>query len=442
MKTSITEAGARRFAERAGDAQEFLFCDRIAGLHMKNLQKPGLAAWRYRYTDASGKRRVYTLGKYPAMSPAKAASLALGFQEGNADPFLHRDSQRQEQRRAAARTVAAYLSGSYRLVQSRKRTGEQTLRRITVAFPELLDRPMDSLRPADIRAWQLRREEEGHAYATMVRDFGALKTMLNDAAAEDPPLIDGNPLAKVTLKRPADTENARALAAKRKAERRMLTDDELRGLLTALDTFTEQRRAERANSRAHGRAYLPDTSELTWSAHWFVVFCYVALYTGLRPGDLYTLTWHELNVRFSRLVKVPEKTRDHANPAQVTMTLAEPLRPVIAEWWTFAGKPVDGLVFPSPKGGAQMDRQAHSKPWQAVKKIAALPDALTFYALRHHFISTLVAGGVPIFTVARLAGHKGVGMIESHYGHLSPDAADKAMAIFAQSMPQRFTAGT
>lgn len=440
MKTSITEQAARRLADRGG-AQEIIFCERITGLHLKNLQKPGLAAWRYRYTDASGKRRVYTLGKYPAMSPAKAASLALGLQESGADPFAVRDTRKQDQRRAAARTVRAYLSGPYKLVQSRKRSGKQTLQRITLAFPELLDRPLESLRPADIRAWQARKEADGHAYATMVRDFGALKTMLNDAAAEDPPLIDVNPLAKVTLKRPADTDRARALAAKRKAARRMLTDDELKALFNGLEAFAAQRRAERANSRAHGRAYLPDTSGLKWSAHWFVVFCYVALYTGLRPGDLYTLTWQELNVRFARLVKVPEKTRDHANPAQVTMTLAEPLRPIINEWWTHAGKPANGLVFPSPKGGAQMDRQAHSKPWRDVKTLAGLPDSLTFYALRHHFISALVAGGVPIFTVARLAGHKGVGMIESHYGHLSPDAADKAMAIFAQSMPQRFTAG-
>ena len=44
----------------------------------------------------------------------------------------------------------------------------------------------------------------------------------------------------------------------------------------------------------------------------------------------------------------------------------------------------------------------------------------------------MVAGGVPMFTVARLAGHKSVKMIEQHYGHLAPNAAIDALALVAR----------
>ena len=443
-KTSITEKAAQAVAEAEPVAKKkcaMKFCARISGLHIRALAKPGIAAWRYRYTDDSGKRRVFTLGKYPAMSPAKAADLALDFQQNETDPFKERDQKRDAERRAeqqaATRTLAAYLDGPYKRHQERKKSGDETLARIERGFPELLDKDMASLRRADIQTWQNRREAEGRAHATLQRDFGALKTLLRHAERQDPPVIDANPLAKVQLEAPVDNDRARELTAKRNAARRLLTDAEVQGLYSGLESFAEQRRAQRRNSREHGKSHLPDLEGVT-CAHWFVPFAYCALYTGLRPGDLYSLTWQELNVPFARLVKMPEKTRHHPDPAQVTMTLAEPLKKIMAEWWELAGKPADGLVFPSPAAktlGKQMDKKAHRSPWSAVKEFGKLPDDLAFYSLRHHFISALVAGGVPLFTVARLAGHKSVAMIEKNYGHLCPDAAADAMAVFERSLP-------
>jgi integrase len=47
--------------------------------------------------------------------------------------------------------------------------------------------------------------------------------------------------------------------------------------------------------------------------------------------------------------------------------------------------------------------------------------------LRHTFISNMLAAGVPTFEVARIAGTS-VAMIEATYGHLVPDAVDRARA--------------
>lgn len=49
------------------------------------------------------------------------------------------------------------------------------------------------------------------------------------------------------------------------------------------------------------------------------------------------------------------------------------------------------------------------------------PMGITFHTLRHTFASWLVMAGVDLFTVAKLMGHADTQLIESTYGHLSPD---------------------
>lgn len=41
------------------------------------------------------------------------------------------------------------------------------------------------------------------------------------------------------------------------------------------------------------------------------------------------------------------------------------------------------------------------------------------YTIRHSYITDALERGVPVATVAELAGHKDLKMIATHYGHLS-----------------------
>jgi integrase len=40
-----------------------------------------------------------------------------------------------------------------------------------------------------------------------------------------------------------------------------------------------------------------------------------------------------------------------------------------------------------------------------------------------------VSGGLPLFEVARLLGHRDTRMVETTYGHLTPGLHDRALAI-------------
>lgn len=435
--TSITESAARKFVSENPE-RSTLFCSRIAGLHIIKLKRGG--SWRYRYTDDAGKRKVATIGAFPALKPAQAAEKALAWRAGRVDVLKERSERKEtaqtEAEAKAARTLGAFLNGPYTRIQARKKGGKATLALLRRNFPEFLERDMATLSARDIHTWQDRAEAKGKAHVTLKREYSALKTALNAATRTDPPILGSNPLAKVKLQQPVDNDRSKELAEARHAARRLLTDDEIQGFHVGLDRFAEEIRAQRRNSREHGKPDLPDLDAVEFP-HWFQPFALTALYTGMRPGDLYTLTWQEANVNFKRITKTPEKTKHHPEPAQITLDMAPPLLDTLKRWHKQQGKPQTGLVFPSPVTGEEMDKYAHRRGWKHVKELGGLPDDLAFYSLRHHFISTMVANGVPLLTVARLVGQKSTAMIERHYGHLAPSSASDALNALARSVERK-----
>ncbi|HCW90026.1 MAG TPA: integrase [Marinobacter sp.] len=438
LDTSISDNAADKFLKSADD-RATLWCEKISGLHLLKTKTGG--SWRYRYTDPTGKRKTATVGRYPAMKPQQAAEKARGWRNDDVDVLAEKERAKAQaiadQQRAQHRTLKAYLDGPYTRYQARRRSGDATLAILRSNFEDLLDRDMTTLTRADIEAWQSDKEKKGRAHSTLKRAYGALRTMLKQAIVDG--VLDENPLQYVSLDKPLDNERSAELRKRREETRRLLTKDELAAFHSGLDAFAEEIRQGRRNSRKHGKPHLPDLDNVAFP-HWFIPFAKLSLYTGLRPGDLFSLTWNnELNPTFGRLTKTPEKTKHHGDDkaARVEMDLPPPALEVVKAWWSQNGKPESGLVFPSPVTGKRMDKNAHDKPWRRVKKVAGLPADLTLYALRHHFISSLVAAGVPLFAVAKLAGHKSVAMIENHYGHLCPDAAKDILRQYGASVSEQ-----
>lgn len=437
--SSITMAAADRFLASAND-RDTLSCQNVTGLVLIKLAKGG--SWRWRYTDAAGKRRVATVGSYATMKPEEAARKVLDWNEAGADPLATKATRRKEAQAAITeaerRTLRHYLDTHYipHMERSWKaRNVKANIGRIGGHFAHLLDRDMATIDKADINDWQRQAERAGKTHATIRRTVGALKTMLRQAVKDD--VLQSDPLAKHKLLAPSLKDQRREISDDGKAERRMLAPGEIQGVLTGLELFAEEIRAQRRNSRTHGKPDLPDLDAVN-HPHWFIPFCHLALHTGLRPGDLYSLKWEELNIRFGRLTKVCEKTshaaRSGKKPAVVDMKLNDTIKGIMGEWHRDCGKPDSGLVFPSPRTGRELDSLAHRKPWAHVKRLGGLDDNLNFYSLRHHFISALLVAGVPIFTVAKLVGHKSTAMIEQHYGHLCPDQATVALDIVAATV--------
>lgn len=434
--TSITDTAVRKFLKES-PVNAALYCEKQSGFILLKLSKGG--SWRYRYSDKTGKRRIKVIGGYPAMKPTEAAWWAQNWRNNGVDPLAERKAARQSalnaETAAGQRTLGKYLDAEYSRAQGRKKGGGKlTIGRIRSVFAEWMDRDMLTITKGDIEAWHSGREKAGIAYATVKRDFGALKTLVRHAFKNG--VLDRHPLQDVQLLAPSHADKVKALSAESTQDRRMLTDAERIGLLSGLERWDEELRAQRRSSRTHGKAHLPSLDHVAY-AHWFIPYALLALHTGLRCGDLYSLTWQELNVRFGRLQKYPEKTLHNPDPIKIDIPLNDEIKDVMTRWWAQCGKPDTGLVFASPRTGLRLSSTAHQKPWENIKRLGELPGELVFYSLRHNFISTLLGMGVSTFEVARLAGHKSTRMIEDNYGHLCPAAAASSMQAFGKVITQK-----
>lgn len=438
-KTSITDTKAREFL-RDAPLRSTLACDRIKGFHLIKLSKG--CSWRFRYRDLEGRRRTVTIGSYPAFKPAVAAQIALDHLASGRDVLNERKEKRahaaEQAKLAEQRRFRTYLYGDYSDYQlARKKSGAATIGNLASAFKAWLDRDLSTLTSGDVKSWQRSQEARGLKHSTIKRQYGALQTMLNYAARSEThskiKILEENPLKGVRLEAPLVSEQDDSERLNKEKERRMLTEQELKQLFAGLEAFAELKRQQRRNSIKHGKNHLPCLDAVPYP-HWFIPFCLLGLHTGLRTGDMFSLTWSELNINFGRLDKMPEKTRHNQNPAVINMQLSEELKGIMRKWWEQNGKPVSGYVFASDRTGGRFDKSAHNKPWRDVKKLGGLDDGLVFYSLRHNFISTLLVQGVPLLAVARLAGHKNTRMIEEHYGHLCPVQGADALQVLSSSL--------
>lgn len=162
----------------------------------------------------------------------------------------------------------------------------------------------------------------------------------------------------------------------------------------------------------------------TWPCKDTVDFVKVAMFTGLRRGELMKLQWKDLD--FDRgfvTLRNPKGGR--------TTTL--PLSPLALEVLRERANETP-FVFPG-KDGRQ--RTHFREPWERIRKAAQLPPDFRFHGLRHHFASTLVSSGVDLMVVKELLTHKDVATTQ-RYAHLRPDVL-KAAAIKSGELLQNAT---
>jgi integrase len=126
------------------------------------------------------------------------------------------------------------------------------------------------------------------------------------------------------------------------------------------------------------------------------------------------------------------KDRDVPLPDSVAVALSEHIRQhppgaVTMPWQIPAGKPVTaGLLFTMP-GGKAIGPNDWNTAWHRALRAAGRRPARDagFHQLRHHYASTLLAGGVDVRTLADALGHHDPGFTLRTYTHLMPDSADR-----------------
>jgi integrase len=153
-----------------------------------------------------------------------------------------------------------------------------------------------------------------------------------------------------------------------------------------------------------------------------------ALYTGLRKGELFGLTWQHIDLRTRRLDverscrKTPKS--GHARHLRLPALLV----PILTAWRTRCPTTKEGLVFPIVRRGVA--NMGDSKDMLGLESVLAAAGCAAlkrpWHALRHTFASHYVMAGGNILALQKILGHSDIKMTLI-YAHLAPDFLGEEM---------------
>ena len=69
--------------------------------------------------------------------------------------------------------------------------------------------------------------------------------------------------------------------------------------------------------------------------------------------------------------------------------------------------------------------------FQRAAAAAGIPAGFNPHSLRHGYVSALLSRGVPLTDIAPWVGHRDISKLYKVYGHLLPNAQDRALAVLA-----------
>jgi site-specific recombinase XerD len=158
-------------------------------------------------------------------------------------------------------------------------------------------------------------------------------------------------------------------------------------------------------------------------AEHLAVFFTLAVYTGLRRGELFKLEWKDVadeKGRLKEFITVRDSKNGDTRHVPMNRTVREAL---INHPKRIANRQVCPLLFSSPEGNPITDVK---KGFAGALKRSGVDRHVRFHDLRHTFASHLIMKGVDLRTVAKLMGHRDIKMT-MRYAHLAPDHLQAAV---------------
>lgn len=155
-------------------------------------------------------------------------------------------------------------------------------------------------------------------------------------------------------------------------------------------------------------------------------FMRMALFTGMRRGELFKLRWDDVDFERGFLhIRGPKGGKDQ------TIPLNQAAREVLED---HPRQDNSSFVFPG-RGGRQ--RTDFKRPINRIRQRASLPpDFRPLHGLRHTYASMLASSGqVDLYTLQKLLTHKSAGMTQ-RYAHLRDDALRRASDLAGDMMSQ------
>lgn len=362
----------------------------------------------YVVTWGRGKRR--TLGRYPGMTATgarKAALAALSESAEHGAPLVVIEANKPPSEKPI--TLGDFITDHFApWAKAHQKAGQATVDALKTCFGNLYERDLKSIVAFDIERFKTKRLKAKRKPATVNRDLDRIRSVFSRAVEWG--FLSDHPLKAV--KRAKGADNSRV---------RYLTADEEKRLRDALAARETERRASRERHNAWHEAR-GSVGHPQWPADGFtdhlMPLVLVAINTGLRRGELFGLSWSDVNLPGALLTV----TAGNAKSRKARhVPLNDEAVDVLKRWKKQGGG--NGLAFPGAGGGRLTNV---NKSWDGLVTDAKLTD-FRFHDLRHDFASKLVMAGVDLNTVRELLGHADIAMT-LRYSHLAPDKLADAVA--------------
>ncbi len=366
------------------------------------------------YYRHNGSGKEYTLGKYGKLTADQArehAKIKIGELAKGQDIQENKKSAKKRSEARKHQVLGKFIENKYKpWVLVERKSGEETLKKLNLAFPHLMKHNMEEITPWEIQKWRTVEIKEGLKPSTVNRQLMALKAVLSKALEWG--VINKHPLTKV-----------KPLKVDSKGKIRYLTDDEEKRLRKALDSREKSIIKDRQSGNdwraARGKKLLEDLSKKSF-ADYLKPMILVAINTGMRRGELFDLRWENVDLK-KRNITVEGVSSKSGSTRHIPLN-DEALGTLIAWRNQTESK---RFVFPNPNTGKRFDNIQTA--WENLRKTSQIKD-FRFHDLRHHFASKLVMAGVDLNTVRELLGHSELSMT-LRYAHLAPEHKAAAVAL-------------
>lgn len=283
----------------------------------------------------------------------------------------------------------------------------KTLHTLDNNFESIMSQRLDAITGRDLESLRTAWLTAGNKPSTVNRKMGTISGVFSRAV--DWEYLPSSPLDKI-----------KPLKVDTKGQVRYLSKDETRNLRNALEVREHRACLERDSANQwraeRNKVLFPDLKELAFVDH-LKPMVLVSLNTGMRRGELFSLTWPMVNFH-NKTITVGGDTAKTSETRHIPMN-AETFNTLKA-WKDQSGE--SAFVFPGLEGGRMEDVKS---AWLKLQKEACIT-GFRWHDMRHDFASRLVMAGVPLNTVRDLLGHTDIKMT-LRYAHLAPDV--KAAAV-------------
>lgn len=356
-------------------------------------------------TWARGRKK--TLGRVGVLTLAQAHEEALQYlseARKHGEPL----AVSQGRRGAAIPTLRQFLEDTYLpWFEQHHKSFQKTKHALEYSFATLMERRIDDIALRDLETLRVSWLAGGLSESSANRKMASLRGVFSRAVEWE--YLASHPMVKL-----------KQIKTDTKGRIRYLLPEEEKRLRAAMDARQEQIRTERDSAnqwrKERNKELLPDLRKVEFADH-LKPLVLVSLNTGMRQGEVFNLTWADVDLK-NKVLTVEGEGAKSGQTRHIPMN-REALA-TLKVWKKQSGS--SEFVFPGKTGG-RLDNV--KKSWAGLLEQAGIK-AFRWHDLRHTFASKLVMAGVPLNTVRELMGHADLKMT-LRYAHLAPDS--KAAAV-------------